>query len=47
MGDYTMPFTPVAFVDESDDFDGADDADDSEDDVDGDASPSGTNEMST
>ena len=23
MGDYTMPFTPVAFVDESDDFDGA------------------------
>ena len=47
MGDYTMPFTPVASTDDSDDFDGADDADDFEDDVDGDASPSGTNEMST
>ena len=38
MGGYTMPSTPVASVDESDDFDSVDDnATTSEDDDDGDA----------
>ena len=52
MGSYTVPSTPVVSVDESDDSNGADDADDddataSEDDADGNASFSGTDEMST
>ena len=52
MGSYTMPSTPVASADESDDSDSANDADNddataSEDDADGDASSSDTDEMST
>ena len=52
MGGYTMPSTPVASADESDDSDSANDADNddattSEDDADEDASSSGTDEMFT
>ena len=51
MGGYTMPSTPVASADESNGSDSADDDDDDaiafEDNDDGDASSSGTDEMST
>ena len=52
MGGYTMPSTPMASADESDDSDSVDDADDddattSEDDNDGDASSPSDDEMST
>ena len=52
IGGYTMPSTPVASMDESDDSDGVDDADGDnanafDDEVDGDASSPSDDEMST
>ena len=49
MGDYTMPSTPVAFVDESDGFDDSDDDDAtaSDDEDDRDASSPSDDEIST
>ena len=52
MGGYTMPSTPMASTDESDDSDSADDADDddattSDDEDDGDACSPSDDEMST
>ena len=52
MGGYTMPSTPVASADESDDSNSADDADDddataSNDEDDGDASSSSADKIST
>ena len=52
MGGYTMPSTPVASTDESDDSNSADDTDDddataSNDEDDGDASSPSDDEMST